>query len=102
MRNRGNSYFDRKNNRENERNIQSGILKKAKEELSEAFRQEELEPERSEDTKTSRIALEKWGITAVPFYKTVEFSENLDSHLRKIRSSITTFGNSGCVGRIRV
>lgn len=72
--------LDRKNNRENERNIQSGILKKAKEELSEAFRQEELEPERSEETKASRIALEKWGITAVPFYKTVEFSENLDSH----------------------
>ena len=33
---------------------------------------------RDENTKNSRTELEKLGINALPFYKTVEFSKDLD------------------------
>ncbi|MDD2981674.1 MAG: SbcC/MukB-like Walker B domain-containing protein, partial [Hespellia sp.] len=39
--------------------------------------QTEIEPERSEMIQTSREALEKAGIKTVPFYKAVEFAEDL-------------------------
>lgn len=73
------NLLDQKNSRENERKIQFEIWKQEKEQLSTLLKQEELEPERSEKTRASRIALEKAGITAIPFYKTVEFSGDLDS-----------------------
>ncbi len=71
--------FEQKSSRENERKIQRGVLERAEEELLALQKQEELEPERSEAAKASRTALEGLGITAVPFYKTVEFAKNLDS-----------------------
>jgi len=70
---------DEKKDREYALNHQNEILMAAKEELLQAQKQEELEPEREEDTRKTRAALQEAGIAAVPFYKTVEFSKELDS-----------------------
>lgn len=64
---------DVKSDREHELKLQNEILKQAKEELEQIQNQEELEPERAESTRRTRQALQEAGITAVPFYKTVEF-----------------------------
>ena len=63
----------------NERNLQVSLLEKTEEELTVIRNKPELEPERDEWMKASRTALENLGIAAVPFYKTVEFSEKLDN-----------------------
>lgn len=73
------SLTDQKNDREHERRLQEQTLIDLEQELSAVEHQEELEPERDEVTKESRMALEAAGITAVPFYKTVEFSEQLET-----------------------
>ena len=69
---------DAKSGWEHERIIRKEALDAAKSELEFAERQKELEPERDENAELSRTALIKAGITAVPFYKTVEFSEEMD------------------------
>lgn len=53
-------------------------LKQVEEELAQVQSQEELEPERNQEAAASRLALEEAGIAAVPFYKAVEFSRELD------------------------
>lgn len=53
-------------------------LKETETQLAQVQMQEELEPARDSYAEESRKALAKLGITAVPFYKTVEFSEQLD------------------------
>ena len=53
-------------------------LAEAEEQLAQVQAQEELEPAREPYAEESRKALSALGITAVPFYKTVEFSEMLD------------------------
>lgn len=73
------NLLDQKNGKENERKLQLELLKKTKEELTGVLNQAELEPERDESARASRMALKQMGITAVPFYKTVEFSESLDA-----------------------
>lgn len=70
---------DQKSGREYERKLQSEVLTKQKEELARVESQEDLTPVRDENTENTRIALKEAGITAVPFYKTVEFSEKLDT-----------------------
>lgn len=73
------SMLDVWNSKINERNLQVSLLEKTEEELTVIRNKPELEPERDEWMKASRTALEKLGIAAVPFYKTVEFSEKLDN-----------------------
>ena len=40
--------------------------------------QQELEPERDETVEKSRVSLAQAGITAIPFYRTVEFAKDLE------------------------
>lgn len=68
---------DEKSDREHERKIRREALEQAEKELVVVQEQEELEPERDENAEQTRTALLKAGITAVPFYKTVEFSGEL-------------------------
>lgn len=69
---------DVKSDKEYELKHQNEILKQAKEELVQVQNQEELEPERAESTRQTRLALQEAGITAVPFYKTVEFPRGMN------------------------
>ena len=70
--------LDQKTEKENVQKAIKEQLEKVQEELTTVLEQKELEPERSEETERSRAALAEKGITAVPFYKTVEFSDDLD------------------------
>ena len=69
---------DEKNNRIHKKRIMSQELDDGQKELVQLQNQEELEPERKERVTASRATLEKVGIQAVPFYKAVEFSPELD------------------------
>lgn len=71
-------FLDIRYDRENERRQKQESLEQTLQQLDMVRNQEELEPERDECTKESRAALQQLGIPAVPFYKTVEFSEELD------------------------
>lgn len=71
--------LDARNDREYKLKGQAEALSNTKEELMQVQKQEELEPEREESAQKTRIALKKAGITAVPFYKTVEFSKDMDA-----------------------
>ena len=73
------ALMDARNDREIELIHQNEILMEAKEELLQVQKQEELEPEREESTRRTRTALQEAGIIAIPFYKTVEFAEKLNS-----------------------
>ena len=53
-------------------------LEKMRAELEVVRSQKELEPERDKATEHSRDILREMGIEAVPFYRTVEFSDELD------------------------
>lgn len=53
-------------------------LEAARQELSEIQSKEEIEPSRSEEVIYSRRCFTDAGIDAVPFYKTVEFSDGLE------------------------
>lgn len=64
--------------KEREKEQIAGQLAEAEAQLVQVQAQEELEPARDSYTEESRKALAALGITAVPFYKTVEFSEKLD------------------------
>lgn len=70
--------MDLKSSLEHQKKIQEEELEQEKEKLTCLRNSGELEPERDESIERSRKALEKAGIKAVPFYKTVEFSKNLD------------------------
>lgn len=70
--------MDQKSSLEYQKKIQKEELDQEKEKLTCLQNSGDLEPERDESAEGSRKALEKAGIKAVPFYKTVEFSENLD------------------------
>lgn len=70
--------LDQKTEKENVQKAIKEQLEKVQEELTTVLEQKELEPERSKETERSRAALAEKGITAVPFYKTVEFSDDLD------------------------
>lgn len=56
-------------------------LEKVQQELETIQKQEELEPQRDAACVRSRIALQKMGIEAIPFYKTVEFAEGLEDQV---------------------
>lgn len=70
--------MDLKSSLEHQKKIQEEELEQEKEKLTCLRNSGELEPERDESIERSRKALKKAGIKAVPFYKTVEFSKNLD------------------------
>lgn len=68
-------------------------LEQTKEELAGVQRQAEVEPERDERIELSRLAMQRAGIAAVPFYKTVEFSEELDMESRaRIEAQLQQMG----------
>lgn len=68
-------------------------LNQLTEELSQVKRQEELEPERDEQTKRTREALRAAGIQAIPFYKTVEFSPQLgESDCARLEAQLQRMG----------
>lgn len=69
---------DEKNDRQYRQDIQIGILKEVKGKLQKVQAQQELEPERDETVEKSRASLAQAGITAIPFYRTVEFAKNLN------------------------
>lgn len=70
--------MDLKSSLEYQKKIQEEELDQEKEKLTCLRNSGELEPERDESIERSRMVLEGAGIKAVPFYKTVEFSKNLD------------------------
>lgn len=72
------SQNDEKNQKQYQRDIQTKALTEAEEQLRKVQEQKELEPERDEGTERTRMALAQAGITAIPFYKSVEFAKNLD------------------------
>lgn len=69
---------DEKNEKQYQREIKEGILKEVREQLKKVQEQQELEPERDEVVEKSRASLAQAGITAIPFYRTVEFAKNLE------------------------
>lgn len=69
---------DEKNKLQSRSDQQKGMQKQTEKQLQQVMEQKELEPERDEMTEKSRASLEQAGITAIPFYKTVEFAKNLD------------------------
>lgn len=70
---------DLKLSKEYEQKIRKENLEQLQEELLDIQTQEELEPVRDENSIHTREVLRREGITAVPFYKTVEFSKELDA-----------------------
>lgn len=52
-------------------------LEEVQSEFNEVLTRPELQPEREEVTEVSRRKMEEYGILALPFYKTVEFSDEL-------------------------
>lgn len=70
--------LDAKGNLEYENTIWKRELKQAEEALAHFQNLEELEPARDANMEKSRVLLRETGISAVPFYKTVEFAESLD------------------------
>ncbi len=72
---------------------QNRVLKELEMQRSEVQMQEELEPERREAVIASRRSLEEAGITAVPFFRTVEFAEGLEpEECARIESQLTDMG----------
>ena len=69
---------DEKNEKQYQREMQEEILKEVREQLKKVQEQQELEPERDEAVEASRASLAQSGITAIPFYRTVEFAKELD------------------------
>ncbi len=61
-----------------EQSLLKEMIEQQEAELSEVKNQPELEPERSEAAEQTRRALAQAGILAMPFYRTIEFSENLE------------------------
>ena len=70
--------LDKKAVKEQEWKTEKKRLEETGEELLRILNQPELEPERDPQTEQTRRILQEMGITAVPFYKTVEFSAKLD------------------------
>lgn len=70
--------MDEKNRLEYQQKLQKEELLQTRKELSDFQSRTELEPERDEGAERSRAALKRVGITAVPFYKTVEFAKGLE------------------------
>ena len=70
--------LDKKAVKEQEWKTEKKRLEETGEELLRILNHPELEPERDPQTEQTRRILQEMGITAVPFYKTVEFSAKLD------------------------
>lgn len=70
---------DRKHDKEHEQKTYKRELEQWQEELLLLQTQEELDPVRDENSVQTRKLLQREGIAAVPFYKAVEFSKELDT-----------------------
>lgn len=70
--------MDEKSEKQYQWNQQAERLQETEKQLQQVQNQKELEPERDEITVRSRALLEQAGITAIPFYKTVDFAKDLD------------------------
>lgn len=75
--NQRSAWLERKQEIFQEIRVSTEKLNAAKQELEAIQSREEIQPDRSESIIYSRQCLEKAGIAAVPFYKTVEFSDGL-------------------------
>ena len=85
--------MDLKSGLEYQKKIQEEELEQEKEKLTYLQNSEELEPERDESIESSRKAMERAGIQAIPFYKTVEFSENLnDTDCARLEAQLQKMG----------
>ena len=69
---------DEKNQKQIQSDHQKAVLEQTEEQLQQVRAQREIEPERDEAAEKSRAALEQAGITAIPFYRTIEFAGDLD------------------------
>ena len=67
----------------NQSQLQNQIVEKKKE-ISDIENQKEVEPQRDEDASNSRKLLDSVGIQAYPFYKTVDFSSDLNESQQAI------------------
>ena len=72
------SMLDIKSGLEYQQKLRNEELDREKEDLIYLENLEDLEPILDDNAKNSRKELEKLGIKALPFYKTVEFSKDLD------------------------
>ncbi len=70
--------MDKKREKQYEQDRQVKELKETEEQLQQVQNQKELEPERDEMTVRSRVILNRAGVTAIPFYRAVEFAKDLD------------------------
>lgn len=70
-------WFEKKQQITGEINACEERISLVKQELSELQNKEEIEPDRNERVLYSRKCMQQAGIDAIPFYKTVEFSEEL-------------------------
>lgn len=85
--------MDKKSSLEYQKRIQKEELDREKEQLTSLRNLGELEPERDESIESSRKALKKAGIKAVPFYRTVEFSKNLaDMDCARLEAQLEKMG----------
>lgn len=58
-----------------------------------------MEPERDKTTVRSREMLKNAGITAIPFYRTVEFAKDLDEiSCARTGGTAADIRNAGCTG----
>ncbi len=71
------ALLERRESAEKRKREQEDALKAAQEELSGVQKMRELKPQRAQLTEDSREALRRAGISAVPFYQTVEFAEGV-------------------------
>lgn len=71
-------FMDEKSKKQYQRNLQTENLKEIEKQQKQIQDQKELEPERDKTTVRSREMLKNAGITAIPFYRTVEFAKDLD------------------------
>ena len=72
--------IDRKNDLRHSEKVQKEALAEVQKELKLILAREELEPERDQNAQDTRKLLKEKGITALPFYRTVEFSPQLTGH----------------------
>lgn len=86
-------WFEKKQDISQEIRICEEKLDVAKQELADIQSKEEIEPDRSKNTLYSRQCLKKVGIDAVPFYKTVEFSDGLaETECAQLEAQLESMG----------
>lgn len=72
------SLLEQHNRTEYEYRLEEQRIRETEEQLNAVRAKEEIEPARDEQAERTRQMLEKSGISAIPFYKTIEFADGLD------------------------